>query len=105
MAARHFGTSNPVTLQQPVWWLISTQMGTRGRDEHHKFEFGDFQFTKTSDGTEFIEVSHERGTKTRTGETEKSMNADARVFKPKMWAISDRPERCPVKIFQHYVDR
>ena len=97
--------SDPVTLQQTVWWLISTQMGTRGRDEHHKFKFGDFQVKKASDGTEFIEFSHERGTKTRTGETEKSTNADARVFKPKMWATPDRPERCPVRIFQQYVDR
>ena len=99
------GTSNPVTLQQTVWWLISTQMGTRGRDEHHKFKFGDFQFRKTSDGAEFIEFSRERGTKTRTGETERSTNADARVFKPKMWATPDRPERCPVRIFQQYIDR
>ena len=50
-------------------------MGTRGRDEHHKFKFGDFQFRKTSDGAEFIEFSRERGTKTRTGETERSTNA------------------------------
>ena len=28
----------------------------------------------------------------QTGETERSANADARVFKPKMWAIPDRPE-------------
>ena len=31
--------------------------------------------------------------------------ADARVFKPKMWATLDRPERCRVRIFQQYVDR
>ena len=99
------GASDPVTLQQTIWWLISTQMGTRGRDEHHKFKFGDFELKKASDGTEFIEFSRERGTKTRTGETEKSTNADARVFKPKMWATPDRPERCPVRIFQQYVDR
>ena len=79
-----FGVSDPVTLQQMVWWIISTQMGTRGRDEHHKFKFSDFQFRKTSDGAEFIEFSREHGTKTRTGETERSTNADARVFKPKM---------------------
>ena len=84
------GASDPVTLQQMIWWLISTQMGTRGCDEHHKFKFGDFQLKKASDGT---------------GETEKSTNADTRVFKPKMWATPDRPERCPVRIFQQYVDR
>ena len=78
------GASDPVTLQQMIRWLISTQMGTRGCDEHHKFKFGDFQLKKASDGT---------------GETEKSTNADACVFKPKMWATPDRPERCSVRIF------
>ena len=58
------GASDPVTLQQTIWWLINTQMGTRGRDEHHKFKFGDFKLKKASDGTEFIELSRERGTKT-----------------------------------------
>ena len=86
------GTSNPVTLQQTV-------LGTRGCDKHHKFKFGDFQFRMTSDGAEFIEFPHECGTKTRISETERSTNADARVFKPKMWAIPDRHERCPVRIF------
>ena len=99
------GASDPVPLQQTMLWLISTQMGTRGCDEHHKFKFGDFQFKKASDRTEFIEFSCERGTKTWTGETEKSTNVDARVFDPKMWATPDRTERCPVRIFQQYVDR
>ena len=47
---------------------------------------------KYPDGTEF-ELSREHGTKTRTGETEKSTNSG--VFKPKMWATPDRPEGCP----------
>ena len=58
------GASDPVTLQKTIWWLISTQMGTRGRDEHHKFKFGDFQLKKASDGAGFIEFSREHGTKT-----------------------------------------
>ena len=99
------GAEDPVTLQQTIWWLISTQMGTRGRDEHHKFRFGDFTIKETSYGTDFIEFSLERGTKTRTGETEKSTNADARVFKPKMWATPDKPERYPVHIFRQFVHR
>ena len=99
------GASDPATLQQTVWWLISTYLGTRGRDEHHKFRFGDLLLKKTTGGAELIEFARERGTKTRTGEMEKSTNADSRVFKPKMWATPDRPERCPVKIFQQFVDR
>ena len=83
--------------------MISTQMGTRGRDEHHKFRFGDFSVKSTSDGLDYVEFSAERGTKTRTGETTKSTNADARAFKPKMWATPENPDRCPVALFKKFV--
>ena len=94
------GNENPGQLQQTIWWLLSTQMGTRGCDEHHKFKFGDFAIKKNSNGHEFVEFLAERGTKTRTGETEKSTNADARKFKPKMWATPQQLDRCPVALFQ-----
>jgi len=75
------GAGDPATLQQTVWWLISTHLGTRG----HKFCFGDL-LLKTTGGAEFIEFAREHSTKTRTGKMEKSTNADSRVFKPKMRA-------------------
>jgi len=99
------GASDHATLQQTVWWLISTHLGTRGRDEHHKFRFGDLLLKKTTGRAEFIAFACKRGAKTRTGEMEKSTSADSHVFKPKMWATPDRPERCPLKIFQQFVDR
>lgn len=43
------------------------------------------------------------GTKSRTGETERSTNADARTFKPKMWATLDTPSRCPVHLYRAFV--
>ena len=94
------GGKSPEQLQQSIWWLISTHMGTRGCDEHHKFRLGDFTIKSSTDGVEFVEFSAERGTKTRSGETEKSTNADARAFKPKMWAIQENPERYPVALFK-----
>ena len=65
------GDTDPVTLQQTLLWLIATHMGTRGRDEHRKVRFGDFFVGSTTDGHKYVEFSAERGTKTRTGETEK----------------------------------
>ena len=47
--------------------------------------------------------STERGTKTRTGETEKSTNADTRVFKPNIWATPDMPSRCPVRLYRAFI--
>ena len=29
------GDTDPLTLQQTLWWLIATHMGTRARDEHY----------------------------------------------------------------------
>ena len=57
-------------------------MGTRGRDEHHKLRFGDFSVKSTTDRHEYVEFTAEQGTKTISGETEKSTNGNARSFKP-----------------------
>ena len=94
---------SPEQLQHTIWWLFSTQMGTRGCDEHHKFCVGDFTIKSTSDGLEYVEFSAERGTKMRTGETVKSTNADARAFKPKIWATPENPARCPVTLLKRFL--
>ena len=99
------GHTDPATLQQTILWQIATHMGTRGRDEHHKLRFGDFVVASTTDGHRYVEFSAERGTKTRTGETEKSTNENARVFKPKMWATPDTPSRCSVRLYQTFVEK
>ena len=80
-------------------------MGTRGRDEHHELRFGDLTVKCTTDVHEYVEFSAERGTKMRSGETEKSTNANARSFKPKMWATPDRPTRCPVCLNKAFVEK
>ena len=68
------GDTDPVMLQQMLWWLIATYMGMRGRDEHRQLRFGDFFLGSTTDGHEYFKPSSERGTKTRTEETEKHTN-------------------------------
>jgi hypothetical protein len=90
------GDTDPLTLQQTLWWLIAMHVGTRGRDE---LRFGDFTILQMV--TNMLS-STKKGTKTRTGETEKSTNADARVFKPKMWTL-DTPSRCPVHLYRAFV--
>ncbi len=49
-----------------------------------------------------MELTGERGTNTRSGETERSTNGDARAFNPKMWATPQKPERCPVALFRQF---
>ena len=85
--------------------MIATHMRTRGCDEHHKLKFGDFTMKCTTDGHEYIEFSAEWGIKMRTGEIERSTNANARLFKPIIWTIPDRPAWCPVWLYKAFVQR
>ena len=81
-------------------------MGTRGRDELHKLRFGDFAVKSMTDRHEYVKFLAKRGTKTRSGETEKCMNANARSFKPKMWATPDSPARCsPIRLYRKFTPR
>ena len=89
------GCSNPESLMHTVWFLVCYHMGMRERDEHKKYCFGDFTIQSTSDGRKYVE----RDTKTRSGEHE----CDHRTFKPKMWATPECPERCPVIIFERFI--
>ena len=73
-------------------------MGILGQDEHHKLRFGDFTVKSTTDGHEYVEFSAERGTKMRSGEIEKSTNANS--SSQKMWATPDRPTWCPVRLYK-----
>ena len=91
------GEDSPESLQNTVWYLLTLHMGMRGRDEHYKLKYGDFQEKTTTDGSSYIEFS-ERDTKTRTGES-----CDSRPFKPKMWSTPNNPRRCPVHIFKKYL--
>ena len=93
------GTNNPVTLLNTIWWMNATQFGMRSREEHRNLCWGDVK--KVTDGeTTYLEYS-ERQTKTRTG----SDPRDIRLFKPKAYANSDCPERCPVKLYELYASQ
>ena len=69
----------------------------RGRDEYYKLRYGDLEVKCSSEGTKYVEFS-EQDTKTRTGEGSRT-----RPFKPKMWSMPEKPDRCPVLIFENYL--
>ena len=93
------GNSTPEILQNTVWFLLTLHMGMRGRDEHYKLQYGDFSIQSTEDNYRYIEFN-ERDTKTRTGET-----SAVRAFKPKMWSTPLDPDKCPVRIFEKYLQK
>ncbi len=94
------GEKSPESLQNTVWYLLTVHMGMRGRDEHYKLLYGDFEVQSTADGTlKYVDFS-ERDTKTRTGEF-----SDTHAFKPKKWSTPHNTEHCPVRIFEKYLSK
>ena len=74
--------------------------GWRARDEHRRVKFGDFQVKVESDQTKYVEWVTERGSKTRTGESE---FVPDRPINPKMFATGG--QKCRVFAFEEYVRR
>ncbi len=93
------GDSSPEVLLNTVWFLLTMHMGMRGRDEHYKLTYGDFCIHSTPDGFKYVEFN-ERDTKTRSGETNAS-----RQFKPKMWNTPNNISRCPLRIFEKFLQK
>ena len=98
-ASGALGDTSPEILLNTVWFLLTLHMGMRGRDEHYKLTFGDFVIKSIPDGFKYVEFN-ERDTKTRSGETSAS-----RHFKPKMWSTPDNQARCPVLIFEKFLQK
>ncbi len=73
--------------------------GDGGRDEHYKLTYGDFCIYSTPDGFKYVEFN-EKDTKTRSGETNAS-----RQFKPKMWNTPNNISRCPLHIFEKFLQK
>ena len=48
------GDDCPKTLQLTIWFVIYIHMGMRGRDEHHKYRYGDFALKETTDGKNML---------------------------------------------------
>ncbi len=93
------GDSSPEVLLNTVWFLLTLHMGMRGRDEHYKLTYDDFCIHSTPDGFKYVEFN-ERDTKTRSGETNAS-----RQFKPKMWNTPNNISRCPLRIFEKFLQK
>ena len=75
-----FGDSNPVSLQQTVWWLLSLHFGFRAKDESRKLCWGDVQLQQDKDDKEMLVWLSERETKTRHGQEK----GHQRAFQPKL---------------------
>ena len=91
-----FRDSNPVSLQQTVWWPLSLHFGFRAKDESRKLCWGDVQLQQDKDDKEMLVWLSERETKTRHGQEK----GHQRAFQPKVYAT--KSERCPVKFYKTF---
>ena len=99
-SSQALGDHSPKNLQMTIWFCLCVHMAMCGRDEHHRYRFGDFTLKFTSEGHEYVAFLQERGTKTRSGEGEAHQQ---RAFKPKTFATPACPDRCPVKLFKTFI--
>ena len=97
LESAQFGDKSPESIINTLWFYNTVHFGLRGSDEHRSMQWGDVKLNRDLSGVEFLEFT-ERQTKTRQGENPK----DIREVKPKMFAISDNRNRCPVEVYKAY---
>ncbi|WAR30833.1 K1958-like protein [Mya arenaria] len=91
------GPSSAASLLNTVWINNCIQFGLRGTKENHDLRWGDVELKTSSSGLEYL-APNERQTKTRTGSNIK----DVRDVTPKMFAMPEDIERCPVHAYKQY---
>ena len=89
-----FGDKSPEGIINTLWFYNTVQ---RGSDEHRSMQWGDVKLNRDSSGVEFLKFTDIQ-TKTRQGKTPK----DIREVKPKLFAISENRNRCPVEVYKEY---
>ena len=95
------GNTDPVTLQQSLWWLIATRMGTRGREATVWRLLCWFHHRRPRVRRVFCREGNENKNRWDRGKHIKI----ARVFKLKMWATPDMPSRCPVRLYHKFLEK
>ena len=97
-STKQLGDHSPHSLLQTVWYFNTMHFGWRGSDEHRRVCLRDLHLLEDDRGTEYVEFSVERGTKTRTG----CEWQPERAFNPRMYSTGT--ERCPVRHFKKYIN-
>ena len=96
---RALGCNSPHTLQHTVWWIMSTRFGKRANKENYDMRWGDVEVRENEDGRQYL-INKERSTKTRQGDNISDIKNEIKVFEDK-----EKPEYCPVQIFNKYENR
>ena len=94
------GGESPTSLNHTMFYVLSQQFGTRGRQEHNQMRIEDFKWVRNPETGEIEYIEWTEGlTKTRQGGLVKQ---DRRVPQ-KLFASNT--ERCPVKLFELLISK
>ncbi|XP_070550399.1 uncharacterized protein KIAA1958 homolog [Ptychodera flava] len=96
--AQQLGPCTPQSVINTLWLNNMLHFGMRAVKEHRSLCWGDVQLKRDREGREFLEMTTEHQTKTRTGE---NVN-DVRPVRPQMYAYPTDIGRCPVALYKHY---
>ena len=96
-ASKCLGIESPQAAINTLWLNLTIHFGLCGGKEQRELCWGDVKLKQTPDGKEYLEYSHEKQTKTRTG----SEPRDMRKIKPRMYSALYLPaERDPVRVYK-----
>ena len=95
--SEELGAKNGKTLQNTLFFFMTSCFGFRGSQENRQLTWGDVELKEDENGVEYLEFS-ERLTKTRT--LGGGGGGDSRAFRPKMFAVGG--DRCPIELYKQY---
>ena len=97
---KQLGPHNPTSVLNTLWFNNTVHFGMRGGvTEHRSLCWGDITL-KTENNLEYLQLN-ELQTKTRDGANPR----DVRRVRPKMWASTKDPERCPVAVYKLFREK
>ena len=101
-ASKCLGIESPQAAINTLWLNLTIHFGLCGGKQQRELCWGDVKLKQTPDGKEYLEYSHEKQTKTRTG----SGPRDTRKIKPRKYSAPDLPaKRDPVRVYKFYASK
>ncbi|KAK7508216.1 hypothetical protein BaRGS_00000455 [Batillaria attramentaria] len=97
--SKQLGTSSPSSLLNTIWWNNRVLFGIKTPQLHRQMRWGDVKLLADSEGREYLQLSDRF--------TRKFLSTGHKVVRPlpRVWANTENPERCPVRVYKEYARR
>lgn len=98
----YFDQSNPVILQQEIWFSIVYHFGNRGRESIHSLLIDDFRFDRDSDNNEYVHIKKalsQKNVKSSLKKCDFDQNKQGRMY------ANPSGSDCPLRTFRLYLSK